>query len=504
MRPYNNHKFSFHSKKCVFLGYSPQHSGYSCLDIDNNRIYYARHVQFDESIFPFKTSHLQSPPSAPISVAADTSIWLPSPGLIQPPLRCSNFSGNTPITTLSPYSPTLSTSLAKPIQTPALSSSHLIKHPITSLQNVNTSPPRQSLPSTNLNASSFSPSTGNSSTPSISPLVIPETIPSDPESTGLKLVADLNNSNKPTRLHHMKLLSTTLSKKKFAHLSTHSTTDVEPSSFAKAQSLPMWQQAMQNEIDALHKNNTWTLVPPPLNANVVGNRWLYKIKRHADGSIERYKARLVAKGFTQEYGFDYTETFSPVVKPITIRTLLSIVVSGGWDISQLDISNAFLNGDLQETVYMVQPQGFIDPHRPHYVCRLNKSLYGLRQSPRTWSQRLGTYLLTLGFKKSTADPSLFIYRTKSCVCFVLVYVDDVIITCSSSTLIQEFIHQLSKEFDLRNLGPLHYFLGIQVLKHSSGIILTQQKYLLDTLISANMHESKPWSTPMVSVGLLNG
>lgn len=357
---------------------------------------------------------------------------------------------------------------------------------------------RQSLPSTNLNASSFSPSTGNRSTPSISPFVIPETIPSDPESTGLKLVADLNNSNKPTRLHHMKLLSTTLSKKKFAHLSTHSTTDVEPSSFAKAQSLPMWQQAMQNEIDALHKNNTWTLVPPPLNANVVGNRWLYKIKRHADGSIERYKARLVAKGFTQEYGFDYTETFSPVVKPITIRTLLSIVVSGGWDISQLDISNAFLNGDLQETVYMVQPQGFIDPHRPHYVCRLNKSLYGLRQSPRTWSQRLGTYLLTLGFKKSTADPSLFIYRTKSCVCFVLVYVDDVIITCSSSTLIQEFIHQLSKEFDLRNLGPLHYFLGIQVLKHSSGIILTQQKYLLDTLISANMHESKPWSTPMVS------
>jgi hypothetical protein len=139
---------------------------------------------------------------------------------------------------------------------------------------------------------------------------------------------------------------------------------------------------MIEEIKALHGNHTWSLVPLHPSMNVVGSRWVYKIKRHADGRIDRYKARLVARGFTQQEGIDYLETFSPVVKPTTVRLVITIAVTHGWKIHQLDVHNAFLNGILQEEVYMAQPPGFVDPTLPSYVCRLHKSLYGLKQAPR--------------------------------------------------------------------------------------------------------------------------
>lgn len=125
---------------------------------------------------------------------------------------------------------------------------------------------------------------------------------------------------------------------------------------------------MQDEIVALHKTNTWTLVPPSNTHNLVGCKWVFWIKQHADGSIECYKARLVAKGFNQLEGIDYSETFSLVAKPTTIRILLSLVVQNNWPISQLDVSNAFLYSHLQEQVFMMQPPTFVDPHYPHYVC----------------------------------------------------------------------------------------------------------------------------------------
>ena len=139
-----------------------------------------------------------------------------------------------------------------------------------------------------------------------------------------------------------------------------------------------WKQAMQEEIQALHDNGTWTLVPYHSSMNLVGSRWVYKIKRRADGSIERYKARLVARGFTQQEGIDYSETFSPVIKPTTVQLVLTIAISNGWSLHQLDVHNAFLNGILQEEVYMDQPPGFVHSDFPTHVCRLHKSLYGLK------------------------------------------------------------------------------------------------------------------------------
>ena len=165
---------------------------------------------------------------------------------------------------------------------------------------------------------------------------------------------------------------------------------------------------MEQEFHALLRNKTWTLVPPPPRVNVIDSKWVFKVKKHSDGSIERYKARLVARGFRQRHGLDYEDTFSPVVKPTTIRLLLSIAVSRGWSLRQLDVQNAFLHGFLEEEVYMKQPPGFSDPDRPNNIYRLSKALYGLKQAPRAWHARLASALRAHGFVPSTADTSLFL------------------------------------------------------------------------------------------------
>ena len=156
----------------------------------------------------------------------------------------------------------------------------------------------------------------------------------------------------------------------------------EPSSHVDAMENPLWRRAMNDEFQALVKNTTWHLVPPRDGLNVIDCKWVFKLKHKPDGSIDRYKARLVAKGFKQQYGVDYDDTFSPVVKPTTIRLLLSLAVSRGWSLRQIDIQNAFLHGLLHEDVYMKQPPGFVDSDHPNYLCKLDKSLYGLKQAPR--------------------------------------------------------------------------------------------------------------------------
>jgi hypothetical protein len=177
---------------------------------------------------------------------------------------------------------------------------------------------------------------------------------------------------------------------------------------------------MQVEFNALLKNQTWSLVLPSAANNVVGCKWVFKLKRKADDTIERHKARLVAKGFHQHVGIDYGETFSPVVKPTTIRTVLSIAYSAGRSMQQINIQNAFLDGLLTEDVYMAQPPGFIHSSYPH-VCKLQKAIYGLKQAPRTWFSRLSGKLLQLGFVGSKADSSLFFYRTAAVTMFLLIY-----------------------------------------------------------------------------------
>jgi hypothetical protein len=260
---------------------------------------------------------------------------------------------------------------------------------------------------------------------------------------------------------------------------------------------------MNEEFDALLQNGTWDLVPSSHTMNIIGCKWVFRIKRHADGSIERHKARLVAKCFHQQPGLDYGETFSPVVKPVTIRTVLSLAVARGWSIRQLDIKNAFLHGLLDEPVFMQQPPGFIHPQMPSHVCRLHKALYGLKQAPRAWFARLSSRLNDLGFLPSKSDSSLFILRTTHLTCFVLIYVDDIIVTCSDSSTITSFISQLGTEFAVKDLGPLNFFLGVEVLPVSDGLLLSQHRYITDLLRKVHMVDAKPVTSPMSSAHTLS-
>jgi len=236
---------------------------------------------------------------------------------------------------------------------------------------------------------------------------------------------------------------------------------------------------------------------------VIDCKWVYKVKRKADGTIDRYKARLVVKGFRQRYGIDYEDTFSPVVKAATIRLILSIAVSRGWTLRQLDVQNAFLHGILEEEVYMWQPPGYADPRRPRFVCKLEKALYGLKQAPRAWYARLCAKLIALGFIPSKADTSLFYYSKGGHTIFVLVYVDDIIVASSSQKATGALLKDLEQEFALKDLGNLHYFLGIEVNKLGDGLKLSQERYAADVLQRVGMHKCKAIDTPLSSTEKLS-
>jgi hypothetical protein len=279
--------------------------------------------------------------------------------------------------------------------------------------------------------------------------------------------------------------------------------DIEPTCYTTAAKYAVWREAMADEFTALLKNGTWSLVSPTPSMNIVGSKWVFRIKRKADGSVERYKARLVAKGFHQQAGIDFGETYSPVVKPITIRTVLTIAVSSGWCIKQIDVSNAFLHGFLSEKVYMSQPVGFVHPQQPNAVCCLKKALYGLKQAPRSWFSRLSNRLFELGFSGSKSDTSLFIFNSAEVRLFALVYVDDIILTGSSISVVDDLIKSLSLTFPIKDLDSLNFFLGVEVHRSSTGLHLSQQCYIADILKRTNMELAKPISSPMSAAAPLS-
>jgi hypothetical protein len=233
---------------------------------------------------------------------------------------------------------------------------------------------------------------------------------------------------------------------------------------------------------------------------VVTGKWIFKLKLHADGSLERYKARYVLRGFTQRPGVDYDETFSPVVKPATVRTVLTLALSRDCPVHQLDVKNAFLHGTLTETVYCTQPVGFVDPAHPDMVCKLNKSLYGLKQAPRAWYSRFATFLCSQGFVEAKSDTSLFLLRRGPDTAYLLLYVDDIVLTASSPGLLRRIISCLQQEFAMKDLGALHHFLGVTVERRPQGLFLHQRQYPVDLLERAGMAECKPCATRLDTQG----
>lgn len=265
---------------------------------------------------------------------------------------------------------------------------------------------------------------------------------------------------------------------------------LEPSSISQALNYPWWREAMSNELTALMRHNTWELVPAPQGVNLVGCRRIFRIKRKSDDYVDRFKARLVEKGYNQPPGLDYLETFSHVVKPATIRTVLSIAVMQGWSLRQMDVNNAFLHENLDEDVFMSQLPSFVNSTKPGFVCKLKKSIYGLKQVPRAWYSALKQALLDLGFTNSTSDTSLFIYRHDYIISYTLVYVDDLVLTSNNAAFLSHIISKLSNRFSIKDLRPLHFFMGIEVIATSAGLMISQHKYIRYLLALTNMDGAK--------------
>lgn len=434
LRPYGQTKFSPKSTPCIFLGYSLTQSAYICLDISTSRLYISRHVVFHESVFPF-------------SQLSQTSI--PSP---------LDFT-TVPVASVAPtYRQPLTTPSAPPLD---LSPADL--------------EPASSIHST---VSATEPESAQNEEEHV-----PSPVPAEPSlNTHSMTTRSKNNIQKPNPKYGL----------------TVQLKEIEPATHTEALKDEKWRRSMSAELDSQIREHTWDLVPPNASQNVVGNRWVFRIKRRADGSIEKYKSRLVAKGFHQKPGVDYFETFSPVIKHATIRLVLGIATARDWPLRQLDVNNAFLQGQLMDEVYMKQPVGFEDRDFPNYVCRLRKAIYGLKQAPRAWYNELRSFLLQLGFTNSLGDASLFVLNKDSVLTYILVYVDDIVVTGSNAEVVERTIKTLSDRFSLKDHGELSYFLGMEATRTKAGLSLTQTKYITDLLVRHKMADAKPVSTPMAS------
>ena len=277
-------------------------------------------------------------------------------------------------------------------------------------------------------------------------------------------------------------------------------TSGDPTSIKEALTSPdkaHWTNAMEKEMESLQTNKVWDLVELPKDRRVVGSKWVFKTKRSADGTVERHKARLVAQGYSQRYGQDYDETFSPVVRFESLRTVVALAVQNGLQMHQMDVTTAFLNGELHEEVYMKQPEGFAVRGKEGLVCRLRKSIYGLKQSPRCWNSALDIHLKKMGFVQTAGDPCLYMV-TEGEMFLIAVYVDDILLAGKSDERMTAVKQALSQQFTVKDMGELHYFLGLKVIQnHETGSVwIGQQSYTENILKRFGMEDSKTIRTPV--------
>jgi hypothetical protein len=251
---------------------------------------------------------------------------------------------------------------------------------------------------------------------------------------------------------------------------------------------------MIEELQALEKTHTWDLVDLPCGKSAISCKWVYKIKTKSDGTIERYKAHLVDKGYAQEYGIDYEETFASVARITSVHSLLTIATVHQWPLFQMDIKNAFLNGDLTKEVYMQAPLGYSEC--PDKVCLLCRALYGLKQAPRAWFGKFSSIVHQFGFSSSPHDTTLFIRRSDKGMILLLLYVDDMIITRDDHSSISDFKQLLYQHFEMKDLGHLSYFLDLEISSNSTGYYLSQAKYASDLLSCAVLIDTKVVFTPI--------
>lgn len=257
-----------------------------------------------------------------------------------------------------------------------------------------------------------------------------------------------------------------------------------------------WRAAMVAEYNMLIKNQTWELVDIPRNRHPIKSKWVFNIKRDKNGAPVRYKARLVAKGCSQRYGVDYKEIFSPVVRYSSIRLILALAAEFNLFVHHMDVASAYLNGNLEEEVFMSQPEYFIDENNKGKVCRLRKAIYGLKQSGRNWNKELDSALTQIGFVKCNGDACVYVLKQSGEINIVAIYVDDILLACSNFERLESIKNKISQKFEVVDKGPIDQFVGIEITRGKDGIQISQQQLIRNLLDDFGMKECRSCTTPL--------
>ena len=477
-------KLDAKATEVTFIGYEPGSKGYRLWDKHTHSVHLSRDVTFDESSFPSLMGDESRPTPKPIITP---EITIPNPiakQSVRAPSPVPSNSSEEVVKDLLDRQPTRP--ITPPIRrsTPPITPEQPRSAPISP-------PPRQRttrIENRSLSPDPESPGGFNDRLQRAQILREMDNVPRRSSRVPVPNRRYFNSDNADTRhrgLGNMELLAA-------AYIGR------DPASYAEAMrsdNTTEWSNACQYEIDALSKNNTWELVDLPPGRKAVKSKWVFKLK--SDG---RYRARLVAKGFTQIPGIDYDETFSPVARFESLRLLLALAALEDWEIHQLDVKSAFLNGMLDEEIYMEQPQGFIITGQETKVCRLKKAIYGLKQASRAWNQQFHGVLTELGFTRTFSDAGVYVYhqRRGDGPLFVILYVDDITILGASLKAVKQLKEDLAKRYEITDLGEIESYLGIRITcdRPKKRLEIDQSGYIADVLDRFGMTDANPHNTPL--------
>ncbi|KAJ9546421.1 hypothetical protein OSB04_018964 [Centaurea solstitialis] len=449
-------KFDSKSDDGIFLGYSSISKTYRVFNKRRQDIEETIHVKFDESGPTFPHPHENSE----INQWADSFFQVPEPPIIDPTPQDlpDGFEEDPPL----------------PIHTPPL----INATPITQI-----TPTKPDQPT---NSEDFSQTTVSEPTPTN---LLPDPSVNEASTSGQDHPIDQVLGNPSSGIKTRRQSGNVC-------LYVNFISENEPKEIDDALRDPAWVSAMQEELAEFIRNNVWLLVPRPRKRTIIGSKWIFRNKLDEIGTIIRNKALLVAQGYRQEEGIDYDETFAPVARLEAIRLFLAFAAHMNFKVYQMDIKNAFLNGKLNEEVYVAQPPGFVDPKFPDHVYKLNKALYGLKQAPRAWYDTLSTFLLSKGFVRGKIDSTLFLKKYPKHILLVQIYVDDIIFGSTNPKLCEKFELLMKSEYKMSMMGELTFFLGFQIKQSEKGIFINQGKYVHEMLKKFDLTSCTPMKTPM--------